>query len=79
MLNLLNILHWKCTTADKFPSAFSPNGFSKEGKILIKNLWQLNVTLLPVFLENSEPKTGQEHKFWQFWNELLYKSYNSAK
>ena len=32
-----------------------------------------NVTLLPVFLKNSEPKTGQEHKFWQFWIELLYK------
>jgi len=28
-------------------------------------------TLLPVFLDNSEPNTGQEHKFWQFWNELL--------
>ena len=26
------------------------------------------VTLLPVFLENSEPKTGQEHKFWLFRN-----------
>jgi len=44
--------------------------FSKEDKILIKHLQQL---MLPVFLENSEPKTGQEHKFWQFWNELLYK------
>jgi len=33
---------------------------SKEDKILIKNLRQLNgytVTLLPVFLENLEPKT----------------------
>ena len=30
-------------------------------------------TAIPIFLENSEPKTGQEHKFWQFWNELLYK------
>jgi len=38
---------------------------------IYNNWWQ--VTLLPVFLENSEPKTGQEHKFWQFWNELLYK------
>jgi len=46
--------------------------FSKEDKILIKNLRQLK-TLLPIFLENSEPKTGQEHKFWHFWNELLYK------
>jgi len=34
--------------------------FSKEDKILIKHLQQL---MLPVFLENSEPKTGQEHKF----------------
>jgi len=34
------------------------------------------VTLLSIFLENSEPKTGQEHKFWQFWNELLYKLIN---
>jgi len=25
----LNILHWKCTTADKFSSAFSSNGFFK--------------------------------------------------
>jgi len=31
------------------------------------------VSLLPVFLENSELKTGQKHKFWYFWNELLYK------
>jgi len=38
--------------------------FSKEDKILIKNLQQLKgYTLLPVFLENSEPKTGQKHKF----------------
>jgi len=29
------------------------------------------VTLLPIFLENSELKT--ENKFWYFWNELLYK------
>jgi len=43
--------------------------FSKEDKILIKNLQQL----LPIFLDDSESKTGQEHKFWQFWNELLYK------
>jgi len=48
--------------------------FSTEDKILIKNLQQLKgYTLLPVFLENSEPKTKQEHKFWQFWNKLLYK------
>jgi len=48
--------------------------FSKEDKILIKNLQQLKgYTAVPVFLKNSEPKTGQEHKFWQFWNELLYK------
>ena len=47
--------------------------FSKEDKILIKNLQQLKgYTAIPVLLENSEPKTGQEHKFWQFWNELLY-------
>ena len=31
------------------------------------------VTMLPVFLENKEQKTGQEHKFWQFWNDQLYK------
>jgi len=30
-------------------------------------------TAIPVFLENSEPKPGQEHKFLPFWNELLYK------
>jgi len=48
--------------------------FSKEDKILIKNLQQLKgYTAIPVFLENSELKTGQEQKFWQFWNELLYK------
>jgi len=48
--------------------------FSKEDKILIKNLQQLKgYTAIPVFLENSEPKTAEEHKFWQFWNELLYK------
>jgi len=48
--------------------------FSKEDKILIKNLQQLKgYTAIPVFLENSEPKTGQEDKFWQFWNKLLHK------
>jgi len=48
--------------------------FSKEDKILMKNLWQLDgYTAAHFFLENSEPKTGQEHKFWHFWNELLYK------
>ena len=47
--------------------------FSKEDKILIKNLQQLkSYTAMTVFLENSEPKTGQEHKSW-FWNKLLYK------
>jgi len=36
--------------------------FSKEDKILIENLQQLKC-YTPVFLENSEPKPGQEHKF----------------
>jgi len=36
--------------------------FSKEGKISIKN-FSRKVTLLLIFLKNSEPKTGQEHKF----------------
>jgi len=48
--------------------------FLKEDKILIKNLQQLKrYTAIAVFLQNSEPKTGQEHKFWQLWNDLLYK------
>jgi len=46
---------------------------SKDDKIFTKIYDSCKVTLLPVFLENSEPKTGKEHKFWQFWNELLYK------
>jgi len=29
MLNHLNILHWKCTTADKFSCAFSSKWFFK--------------------------------------------------
>jgi len=38
--------------------------FSKDDKILIKNLRQLEGnTVLPIFLENSVPKTGHEHKF----------------
>jgi len=38
--------------------------FSKEDKIWMKNLQQLKgYTAIPVFLENSEPETGQEHKF----------------
>jgi len=38
--------------------------FSKDNKILIKTLRQLKgYTAIPVLLENSEPKTGQEHKF----------------
>jgi len=36
--------------------------FPKEDKILIKNL-QLKGYTATHFLENSEPKTGQEHKF----------------
>jgi len=28
-VNRLNILHWKCTTDDKFSSAFASNGFFK--------------------------------------------------
>jgi len=41
-------------------------------KIVIKNLQLKGYTAI-YFLENSEPKTGQEHKFWQFWNDLLYR------
>jgi len=43
--------------------------FSKEDKILIIKLGQLNGYTATVFTENSEPKTGQE----QYLNELLYK------
>ena len=43
--------------------------FSKEDKILIKNLREQK-GYSAVFLENSETKTGQEHKFWHFWNNL---------
>jgi len=61
-------------SADKFSSAFSANGFfQRKIRFLSKIYNNWKVTLLPIFLENSEPKTGQEHKFWQFWNELLYK------
>jgi len=42
---------------------FHQMAFSKEDKILIKNLQLKGYTAIPVFLENSEPKTGQEHKF----------------
>jgi len=28
-VNHLNILHWQCTTADNFSSAFLSNGFFK--------------------------------------------------
>ena len=55
---------------------FHQMAFSKEDKIFAKNLLQqlkCYTASLPVFLENSELKTGQEHKFWQFCNELLYK------
>jgi len=41
---------------------FYQNGFSKEDKILIKNLRQVK----GYTATNSEPKTGQENKFWQF-------------
>jgi len=37
--------------------------FSKEDMILAKNLRQLKGYTATVFLENSELKTGQEHKF----------------
>ena len=47
--------------------------FSKEDKILIRNLRQLKGYSVLIFLDNSEPKTGQENKFWHFWNELLCK------
>jgi len=45
--------------------------FSKKDRIWSRIYDSWKVT--PVYLENLEPKTGQEHKFWQFWNELLYK------
>jgi len=47
--------------------------FSKEDKILIKNLQQLKGYTATRFLRKFRTKTGQEHKFCQFWNELLYK------
>jgi len=72
MLNGLNILHWRCTTTDKFLSAFSSKWFFKEDKILIQILRQLKGYTATRFLREFRPKTGQEHKFWQFWNELLY-------
>jgi len=73
MLNGLNIYMESVQQLINILLHFCQNGFfSKEHKILIKNYDSWKVTLLPVFLENSEPKTGQEHKFIQFWNELLY-------
>jgi len=57
MLNRLNILHWKCTTADKFLSAFSSKWFfSKDGKILIKNLRQLKGYTATRFLREFRTK-----------------------
>ena len=69
----LNILHWKSTIADKFSSHFCQNGFyQRRINFDEKFTTAERLQLLPVFLENSEPKSGQEHKFTQFWNELLY-------
>jgi len=50
-VNRLNILHWQCTTADKFSSAFSSNGFFK-GRYFDKKFTTTGRlhTLLPVFL-----------------------------
>jgi len=71
MSNRLNILHWKCTTADKFSYAFSSKWFfQRRIRFWSKIYDSWKVTLLAAFLENL---TGQEHQFWQFWNELLYK------
>ena len=67
--NRLNILHWQLIN---FHLHSHQMAFSKEDKILIKNLQQLKGYTATVLLENSELKTGQEHEFWQFWNELLY-------
>ena len=53
--------------------------FSKEDKILIKNLQQLKgYTLLPVFLENSEPKTGSA-QILTILKRTVIQTYNSAK
>ena len=72
MLNHLNILHWKCTGADKFfVSIFIKMVFfAKEDKILIKNLWKLKGYTASRF--HTEFRT-KKHKFWLIRNELLYK------
>ena len=50
--------------------------FSKEDKMLIKNLRQLQGYTATRFLREFRTKNWtvdkKEHKFWQFWNQLLY-------
>jgi len=57
MLNRLNIIHCKCTTADKISSEFSSKWFfSKKDKILIKNLRQLKGCTATRFLREFRTK-----------------------
>jgi len=77
MLNRLNILHWICTAADKFSSAFSSKCFcSKEDKILRQ---LKGYTAILVFLENSEPKNWTRAQILTILKWTFLQTYNSAK
>jgi len=77
MLNRLNILHWICTAADKFSSAFSSKCFcSKEDKILIKNLRQLKGYTATRFLREFRTKNWTRT---QILKRTVIQTYNSAK
>jgi len=82
MLNRLNILHRKCTTADKFLCAFlSKWFFSKEDKILITKLRQLNCYTATTtrFLTEFRTKKWTRAQILTILKRTVIQTYNSAK
>jgi len=76
MLNHLNILQWKCTTTDKLSSAFSSKWlFSKEDKILIKNLRQLKgytATRLRIQNQKLDKSTNCDNSGTNYYTNLSF-------
>jgi len=64
---------------NKFSSAFSSNGFSKEDKILIKNLQQLKGYTATSFLKKFRTKNWTRAQILTILKRTVVQAYNSAK
>jgi len=75
-VNRLNILHWKCTTADKFfVCIFIKWLFQRKIRFWSKIYNNWKVTLLPVFLENSEPKNWTRAQILTILKQTVIQTY----